>query len=77
MTISACSNTATSTATDSDADSTAKSTATQTATFDTENPTSYAEYKRWRKAHAPSSEAYADYKQWEIAYRRWKAQQEQ
>jgi len=73
--ISACSHTTGTETSDSSAAATTNKTA-QPEVFDTHKPTSYAEYKRWRKANAPSSEAYAEYKEWEINYRRWKAQQE-
>lgn len=43
--------------------------------YNTEEPTSYAEYRRWRKNNDPASEAYADYKAWEINYRKWKEEQ--
>ena len=45
--------------------------------YDTENPTTYAEYKKWRSENDPASEAYAEYKEWETNYRIWKAIQEQ
>lgn len=45
--------------------------------YNTEKPTTYAEYKAWRKDNDPASEAYAEYKEWEINYRRWKQIQEQ
>jgi PBP1b-binding outer membrane lipoprotein LpoB len=40
--------------------------------YDTKKPISYAEYKKWRQANDPASEAYAEYKQWEINQRKWK-----
>jgi hypothetical protein len=44
--------------------------------YDTDKPTSYAEYKKWRQENDPASEAYARYKEWQINYRRWKLEQE-
>ena len=44
--------------------------------YDTENPTTYAEYKKWRAKNDLAAERYAEYKEWEINFRRWKAQQE-
>ena len=52
-----------------------KDTAPKTV-FDTDKPTSYTEYKRWRSENDPASEAYSEYKEWEINYRGWKARQE-
>jgi uncharacterized protein YceK len=44
--------------------------------YDTKKPISYAEYKKWRQANDPASEAYAEYKQWEINQRQWKLENE-
>ncbi len=44
--------------------------------YDTEKPISFAEYKEWRKTNDPAGSAYAAFKEWEIAYKRWKAEQE-
>ncbi|MFT5420881.1 MAG: hypothetical protein ACI9D5_001634 [Candidatus Endobugula sp.] len=44
--------------------------------YDIEKPTSFAEYKKWRQANDPASEAYARYKEWEINHRRWRLEQE-
>jgi PBP1b-binding outer membrane lipoprotein LpoB len=44
--------------------------------YDIEKPTSFAEYKKWRQANDPASEAYARYKEWEISHRRWLLEQE-
>ncbi len=59
------------------ADTTAKTAEDQVPQYDTEKPTSFAEYKEWRKKNDPASEAYAEYKEWETNYRRWKTLQEQ
>ena len=45
--------------------------------YNTEEPTSYAEYREWRKQNDPASEAYADYREWQINYRKWQLEQEQ
>jgi hypothetical protein len=45
--------------------------------YNTEEPTSYGEYRQWRKQNDPASEAYADYREWQINYRKWKLKQEQ
>jgi hypothetical protein len=45
--------------------------------YNTEAPTSYKEYREWRKQNDPASEAYADYREWQINYRKWKLEQEQ
>lgn len=41
-------------------------------TFDTKKPTSFEEYKQWRKLNDPDSTAYAEYKEWEAQQRQWK-----
>lgn len=45
-------------------------------TYNTETPISFNEYKSWRETNDPAGTAYAEFKEWEIAYRSWKAQQE-
>jgi hypothetical protein len=45
-------------------------------TYNTTEPTTYEEYRQWRKNNDPASEAYADYKDWVIKYRKWKLEQE-
>lgn len=44
--------------------------------YDTEKPTNFDEYKRWRAKNDPASEAYAEFKEWEINQRRWKQEQQ-
>jgi len=44
--------------------------------YNTTKPTTYEEYREWRKNNDPASEAYADYKDWVIKYRKWKLEQE-
>jgi hypothetical protein len=44
--------------------------------YETEKPTSFAEYKKWRQANDPASEAYAEYKRWEIDQRKWALENE-
>ncbi len=44
-------------------------------TYDTQKPTSFEEYKRWRAKNDPASEAYAEFKEWEANQRRWKEEQ--
>jgi hypothetical protein len=46
------------------------------AAYNTAEPTTYEEYRQWRKNNDPASEAYADYKDWVIKYRKWKLEQE-
>ena len=46
------------------------------AAYNTTEPTTYEEYREWRKNNDPASEAYADYKDWVIKYRKWKLEQE-
>jgi hypothetical protein len=41
----------------------------------TSEPTTFEEYKKWRKAYDPSGQTYADYKEWEAAYKQWKQEQ--
>lgn len=53
------------------------SSGTDTPTYNTEKPTSFAEYREWRKNNDPASEAYADYREWLINYRKWQRQQQQ
>jgi hypothetical protein len=44
--------------------------------YNTTEPTTYEEYRQWRKNNDSASEAYADYKDWVIKYREWKLEQE-
>jgi hypothetical protein len=44
--------------------------------YNTTEPTTFEEYRKWRKDNDPASEAYADYKDWVIQYRKWKLEQE-
>jgi len=44
--------------------------------YNTEKPTTFAEYKKWREENDPAAQRYAEYKEWEINFRRWKAQQD-
>jgi len=44
--------------------------------YDTKKPTTYEEYKRWRAANDPASEAYAEFKEWEINQRKWQLEKE-
>ncbi len=44
--------------------------------YDTKKPTTYEEYKKWRAANDPASEAYAEYKEWEINQRKWQLEKE-
>ena len=57
-------------------DATAIEQTTAEPEFNTEAPTSYAQYKRWRAQNDPDGQAYADYKAWENAYQQWKAEQD-
>ncbi|MGS2718415.1 hypothetical protein ACVBE9_09600 [Eionea flava] len=54
-----------------------ENTNTDDTVYNTEEPTSFAEYREWRKNNDPASEAYADYREWLINYRKWQRQQEQ
>ena len=44
--------------------------------FDTKNPTTFEDYKRWRALNNPQGQAYADYKDWEAGYQQWLRQQQ-
>jgi len=44
--------------------------------YNTEDPTTYEEYKQWRQDNDPAAEKYAEYKEWQTAYKYWKAQEE-
>lgn len=45
--------------------------------IDTSRPTTFEEYRQWRKANDPNGQTYAEYKQWEAAYKQWLEQQAQ
>ncbi len=45
--------------------------------YDTKKPTSFAEYKQWRRSNDPDSEAYAEFKAWEAKQREWKLKNDQ
>ena len=71
--VSACSNKPAKIA---DVDANSESNNADNVAYNTTEPTTYEEYREWRKNNDPASEAYADYKDWVIKYRKWKLEQE-
>jgi PBP1b-binding outer membrane lipoprotein LpoB len=71
-----CSNTQVK-STDSDKPNTAETASPPAIVHNTKKPTSFEEYKLWRRSNDPESEAYAEFKAWEAKQREWKVKSEQ
>lgn len=49
----------------------------ETFVVDDSKPSSFEDYKKWRRENDPGGQTYADFKEWEAALGEWKLQQEQ